>query len=289
MVGVEGIPAAGVVGVARAVLLEDVVGGVVEAAEAQRRAALVAFRGVVEHDVEDDLDAGAVQRLDHVAELVHRAERILARAVRLVRREERDRRVAPVVDLARRAVLGIELEHRQQLDGGDPELLEIRDLLDQAGVGAAGLLADAGAGMAGEAAHVHLVDDGLRGRPAQRRVAFPVVGGRIDHHALHRGRAVVAGLAGGGATVAVGNRHAAAIRVEEDLGGIEAHALRGIPRPLDAIAVDLACPHAGNEHVPVVVGAIGGRIDADRARRLGDRRRDRTAAARPRWRASRRR
>ena len=73
-------------------------------------------------------------------------ERIPARAVGLVRREERDRRVAPVVDLARRAVLGIELEHRQQLDGGDAELLEIGDLLDQTGEGAAGLLADAGAG-----------------------------------------------------------------------------------------------------------------------------------------------
>ena len=59
---------------------------------------MVAFGGVVEDDVEDDLDAGAVQRLDHVAELVDRPERILARAVRLVRREERDRRVAPVVD-----------------------------------------------------------------------------------------------------------------------------------------------------------------------------------------------
>ena len=139
MVGVQGVAGAGVVGVARAVLLENVVSGVVQPAEAQRRAALVALGGVVEHDVEDHLDAGAMQRLHHVAELVHRAERIPARAVRLVRREERDRCVAPVVDLARRAILGIELEHRQQLDRGDPELLEIRDLLDQAGERAAGL------------------------------------------------------------------------------------------------------------------------------------------------------
>ena len=100
----------------------------------------IAFGGVVEDDVENDLDAGAVQRLDHVAELVDRAERILPRAVGLVRREERDRRVAPVVDLARRAILGVELEHRQQLDRGDAELLEIGNLLDQAGIGAAGLL-----------------------------------------------------------------------------------------------------------------------------------------------------
>ena len=164
VVGVERVAAAGVVGVPRAAVFEDVVGRVVDAAEAERRPVLIALGGVVEHHVENDLDAGPVQRLDHVAELVHRAERVLARAVRLVRREERDRRVAPVVDLARRTVLGVELEHRQQFDRGDAELLEVRNLLDQAGVGAARLLADAGARMAGEAADVHLVDDGARRR-----------------------------------------------------------------------------------------------------------------------------
>jgi hypothetical protein len=166
MVGVQGVAGAGVVGVARAVLLEDVVGGIVQAAEAQRRPTLITFRSVVEHDVEDDLDAGSVQRLHHVAELVHWAERITARAVRLVRCEERDRCIAPVVDLARRAVLGIELEPRQQFHRGDPELLEIWDLLDQAGERAALLLADPRAGVPCEAAHVHLVYDGLGGGAA---------------------------------------------------------------------------------------------------------------------------
>ncbi len=98
---------------------------------------MVAFGRVIEHDVENDLDARPVQRLDHVAKLVHRAERILPRAVRLVRGEERDRRIAPVVDLSRRAILSIELEHRQQFDRGDAELLKIRNLLDQTGIGAA--------------------------------------------------------------------------------------------------------------------------------------------------------
>ena len=88
MVGVERVAAAGVVGVPSAVLLEDVIGVVVQTAEAQRRPAVIAFGRVIEHDVENDLDAGPVQRLDHVAKLVHRAQRILARAVRLVRGEE---------------------------------------------------------------------------------------------------------------------------------------------------------------------------------------------------------
>ena len=49
--------------------LEVVVDVVVEALEADRRALVVAFAGVVEDDVEDDLDAGLVEGLDHVPEL----------------------------------------------------------------------------------------------------------------------------------------------------------------------------------------------------------------------------
>jgi hypothetical protein len=88
MVGVERVTGAAIVGVARAVVLEDVVRGIVQPPEAQGRPALVTLRGVVEHDVENYLDPRPVQRLDHVAELVHGAKRIPARAVCVVRREE---------------------------------------------------------------------------------------------------------------------------------------------------------------------------------------------------------
>jgi hypothetical protein len=107
---------------------------------------VIAFRGVVEHHVEEDLDACLVQCLDHVTELVHRPEPILTRTVGPMRCEEGDRRIAPIVDLARRAILRIELEDRKQFDRSDTQLLEIRDLLDQASEGAACLLADAGGG-----------------------------------------------------------------------------------------------------------------------------------------------
>ena len=43
------------------------------------------FGRVIEDDVENDLDARAVQRLDHVAKLVDGPERILPRAVGLMR------------------------------------------------------------------------------------------------------------------------------------------------------------------------------------------------------------
>ncbi len=106
----------------------------------------------------------------------------------LMRRKERDRRITPVIDQPGRSILRIELEHRQQFDGGDAELLKIRNLLDQAGVSAARFFRKPGAGMAGEASHVHFINDGSRGRPMQWRVAFPIVGVGIHHNALHRGR-----------------------------------------------------------------------------------------------------
>src|SRR6516162_260962 len=60
MVSVEGVACSAVVGVARAVLFEDVIGAVVQSAEAQRRPAVVAFRRVIEHHVEDDFDTSPV-------------------------------------------------------------------------------------------------------------------------------------------------------------------------------------------------------------------------------------
>ena len=139
-VAVERVPAARQVRVELLVVgLEVVVDGVVEAAEADRRALVVALAGVVEDDVEDDLDAGLVEGLDHVPELADVGALVGRDAVALVRVEEADRAVAPVVDeplpgqRVRPADLGlVELEDRQQLDRRDAQLLEVGDLVDDA-------------------------------------------------------------------------------------------------------------------------------------------------------------
>src|SRR5262249_58020128 len=96
MVGVERVARAAVVRVARAILVEDIVGRVVQSAEAQRRAGVVAFRRVIEHDIENDLEAGSMERLDHVPELVNRTKRIAAGTVGLIRSEVATQRVPPL-------------------------------------------------------------------------------------------------------------------------------------------------------------------------------------------------
>ncbi len=95
------------------------------------------------------------------------------------------------------------------------------------------------------------------------RVAFPIVGGRIRHHALHRRGGVVAGLGGGCAAVFRRHHHAAAIGIQQHLGRIEPHPARRIGRPMHAIAIELARLHSRHECVPVVIGPVDVRIQFD--------------------------
>ena len=108
---------------------------------------MVALGGVVVDDVEDHLDAGAVQRLDHPLELAHLLAPAAGRGIGGVRREVADRRVAPVVREA--AVveerLVDDVMDGQELDRGHAEELQVGDRLvrGEAGVGPAEVLAHA--------------------------------------------------------------------------------------------------------------------------------------------------
>src|SRR5699024_8406642 len=129
----ERVATAGVVGVLRSALFENVITRIVDPAEAERRAVLIAFGGVIENDVEDHLDSRAVESLDHVAKLVDRPQRVAARAIGLVGREEGNRRITPVVDLAGGRVERVKLKDRKQLDCSNAKLVEVRYLFDQPG------------------------------------------------------------------------------------------------------------------------------------------------------------
>ena len=90
---------------------------------------MVALGGVVVDDVEDHLDAGGVQRLDHRLELGDAGRAPPRDGVAVVRGEEGDRVVAPVVAQAAldEVVVVDELVHRHQLDRRDAERREVVD------------------------------------------------------------------------------------------------------------------------------------------------------------------
>jgi hypothetical protein len=228
---------------------------------------VVAFRGVVEDDVENDLDARPMQRLDHVAKLVNGTQRILPRAVATVRSKERDRCISPIVGEPGRSIPGIVLKYRHELDGADTELLQVGDLLDETGVRTARAFQKPRARIAGKPSHVQFVNDRPGGRPLKRCVALPIVGLWIDHYALHCRRGIVPFHARRLAAVISGDDHAASIRIEEHLRAVEPRPAPWIIRTLDAISVELPRLYARDEHVPIVVGAVARSADRNHARR----------------------
>ena len=75
----------------------QVIGPVVDPAQAERRPGLVAFAGMVIDDVQDHFDSGAVERLDHLFELSYLAAVVASARKASVRREIVHGAVAPVV------------------------------------------------------------------------------------------------------------------------------------------------------------------------------------------------
>ena len=183
----------------------------------------------------------------------------------MVRREERNRLVAPVVHPASRGILRVELKNRQELHRCDAKILKVGNLFNQPCIGPAPGGGDTGVGMSREAADVKLVDHRFGERPVQGDVSLPVILAGIGHHALHCHRRVVAWLACGRAVVLVGNRDGETIGVDEQLLGIESKRPFRRERSMRAIAIELAGPEARNKGVPVVIRPMRLRIERDDA------------------------
>ncbi len=256
------LPVAGVVRVVPpVVLLEAVVRGVVDPPEGDRRAEVVAFRGVVVHDVEDHLDARLVHGAHHALELLRLLAELAGRGVLVVRSEEPDRVVAPVVAqalLLQRRVLH-ELVHGHQLDGGHAELQQVLDdgRVRDAGVGAALLLRDIRM-QRREPLHVRLVDHRLRIGRVGVPVARPVEE-RVDDDGVHHVRVGVVVVARVGVAEVVAEQrlvpveppgHRLGIGIEQDLVRIVPVPVLRVVRAVHPVAVPLSRLHLRQVRVP---------------------------------------
>ena len=138
---------------------------------------VIALGRVVVDDVEDHLDAGLVQRLDHLLEVLHLLSLTVAMRVLVVRREVADRVVAPVVAQPSLDEVRVvdEFVDRQHLEGGDAESLEVLDegRVGDAGIAAAQLFVDVGMEDR-RAFDVGLVDDSLGPRQPERLIGRPI-------------------------------------------------------------------------------------------------------------------
>src|SRR5687767_1573624 len=272
---IERVAGAGVVDVvALLVRHQAVVRGVVDALEGERWPELVAFGGMVVDHVDDDLEPGVVEARHHLLEFLQRLRRV--GGVARVGREETDRVVAPVIrQLALEQKLIVdEGVHRQQLDRGHAERLDVRDdFLDRhSGVGAALVLGDFRMQL-GIAAHMRLVDDGAIPRHRLPHLLLLPVEVRVDHHALRHERRAVALVEGKiGLRVAhlVGEQRRVPgqraemrprIGIEHQLVRVEAVAFVRRVRAMHPVAVEAA--HADVRHVAVPgLAAELGQLDA---------------------------
>ena len=105
----------------------------------QRRPVFAAFGGVIEDDVENDLDSRRVECIDHCAEFVPGGVALGVVGVGGLGRAEDDRVVTPEIPqllaghrIDELAVVFVEFVDRQQLDGGDSQVGEIVRLLGEA-------------------------------------------------------------------------------------------------------------------------------------------------------------
>ena len=166
--------------------------------------------------------------------------------------EEADGGIAPVVQQPPAAVFPfvlklVELEDGHELHAVDPQLFQVGDLFRDAREGAR--MADAGGGMGGKGADVHLIDDQVgKGKP-QGRVALPVVILPDDLAPVDEVRSVLLLPA---PDAAAGNGFG--IGIQQDLRGIEAVALLRRPGAVEAVAVfhgvDVQAEDQHREHVP---------------------------------------
>ena len=185
MVAVEHIAAAAEV-VIFAVRRKHIIDIVVNSLKGEERSQLVALGGVVEHNVENNLNAIGFEVANQLLELGALAVVLVTvnGFVAGIRRKKADSVVAPVIIelLALKGAVRahfVKLKNRHQLNGVDSQLLEVGNLFADTGKGAAVL--NAGALVHRKASDVKLINNQFLKRNRGRLKVAPVV--VLKHHA----------------------------------------------------------------------------------------------------------
>src|SRR5258708_11736385 len=229
---------------------------------------MVALGGVIVDDVEHQLDAGIVQPWYRGGE---GGERVILR-VALFRREIRQRVVTPVVrqlPFDQYPVVD-EAVDRQQLDAGDAKGLEMLDhgRRRQAAIRAAQVWRHVFAFLR-QALDVRFIDDGVFPGYVRAHFAAAPVEALVDDDGLRHAAGVVASVERevlARAAGAIGKMRVApyqpsgkppGVGVEQQLVGVEAVAVLGLIRSMNAIAIKLPGRNVVQITVPDVFGALG--------------------------------
>src|SRR5579864_6881791 len=165
--------------VSEAVLLQHVEDRVLNTAQRNRGSQLICLGRVVQDDIQDHFNACAVKSLDHLSEVLDLLTVHSSNAVGLLRSEEGDGIVAPVILeslfcnwIQPVGFVFIKFKNRHQLNGGYSQVLEIRYLFGQAREGST--MRHSRTRMDCETANVCLVNDCVGGGMLWGRIHPPV-------------------------------------------------------------------------------------------------------------------
>ncbi len=252
--------------------VETVVGVVVDPPERKRRPQAVPLGGMVIDHVENHLDARPVEILHHLLELADLLLRIAGGGIFRMGGEEAEGVVTPIIAqllVDQIAVVDEKLD-RQQLDGGDRQILEIGDrrLRAQGAIGPPIPLRKQFPFL-GKAAHMRLVDHDVPHPPLRLLHPLPVEI-IVDHHRLgQEGSAIPSVRVEIGVGVVrthlvtekgvvpaqlPGNR--LGVGIEEQFRRIETMAFIRRMRPFHAQGVHLPRLQPGKKAMPDMVGAF---------------------------------
>src|SRR5581483_2210428 len=143
MVCVYGVPTARIVHVVLPVLLrKQIITAIGKTLEIDSWSPLITFAGMVKDDIKNDFDTLSMQRLDHIAKFPHVVSAFWSNTVCGLWTEKADGIVPPIVcqrsacqRVEAHDTLLVKVKDRQQFNGSDTQLLEIRDFFDNPGEG----------------------------------------------------------------------------------------------------------------------------------------------------------
>ena len=256
---IERITAAGPV-VIIAILPYPIIATVVDSAQGDGGPFEINFRAMVEHDIQNHLDAGGMKRLNRITKLIEGTRGIAG--IARIQREPCQRVVAPVVAQAHplQSRLAGELRYRQQLEGADAQRFEVSDhhRVAQRLISSANGFRQLRV-QQGESFHVRFINHRFPPRGTRRLIAPPVVM-QIHHLRFWRDCGAVAMIRLPHSTMQAFVIRQIALDpiragIEQQLRRVKAVPLRRVPGTMHPIAVAQARPGSVQPAVPDVAAA----------------------------------
>ena len=195
-----------------------------KAPPAQAGPLAAALGGVVVHHIDEHLETMVVAGRNQLTQLLPPREWVTSADVAVVGGKPTQGAVAPIVLAAIGGIGGVKGHRRQQLNGSDPQALQIGQCIDQPQKGAPVLSAGGAMAVAAEAAGMQLIDHRFTPSAPGPRVAIEIKVIALSDHRLEAMGAVVVIAGGQSPLVDIPAADGAGAGIQQHFGGVKTRA-----------------------------------------------------------------